>query len=368
MQMNIASEAMRKRPEYTGASADVRAGMEKDLRAGFHSAIIQRALDADDSKYAKTYFDSIQGDLPLASRTKLEKLIKPATDFAEGKSLALEVMDKIKAGEMSVSEGERHIIEKAGSKESASVAQSVMREMQDAQRREADKVTGTLVEKFEMRPGHGTMNSIMASPEFRNMEPEKRANLVKYMRSEIEQADDRYRARRNEQYRSPETYEKFMSVLEDPKFATMSREEIFAKRMDLGPELTTRLLAEHKNITNETKRFQIDKDLIEAAIPDSVRKDKTKSAVFKGIVESELSQWKINNPGKLPSLEEQRAITRSANAEYIEVGKVWNSSTTRYQAEGKSNAVPKEFYDNMKKRGAKDDEIIQAWAIKQGSR
>ena len=374
MQVGIAEEAMRKRPEYLGASADVKANMEKNLRAGFHSAIVGRAIETGEVGYANEYFDSVKGEIPLGIRSKIEKELKPVTDFANGKALALEVEGKIASGEMSVTEGERYIIEKSKTKDAAGVAQSVMREMQDAARRDADKVTGTLVEQFEMRPSHGSMNKIVGSKEFRNMEPESRGKLLKYMRSELEQADDRGRARRNEQYRQPEVYGKFMDTLNDPAFASMSREEIMAKRPELGPELTTRLLAEHKGMTTTAARFQIDKDLLTEAIPKELLKtdNKDKLNAFKGIVESELAQWKANNPGKVPSLDEQKRIAQSANAEFVVVDKTFwfDGSSKAYEFKPMPSDFRAEASKRMREKGmpVTESALMELWSKQKGAR
>lgn len=373
MQTGIAIEAMRKRPEYAGASPEVKATMERDLRAGFHAAVIQRSIQLEDVEYANEYFDSVKEEIPLKFRSKIEGELKPVTDFANGKALALEVERKIASGEMSVTEGERYIIEKSKTKDAASVAQSIMREMQDAARREADTVTGSLIEKFEMRPSHGTMNTIMGTPEFRAMTPDKRASVLKYMRSELEQADDRSRARRNEQYRSPQNYSRFLEILESPQFSGKSREELFALQPELGPDLTRQLLAEHKSQQGTAAKFQIDKDLLNEAMPASVAKDKDKTNAFRGIVESELQRWKMQNPGKVPTLDEQKQIARSANTEYIDIGRVWNSSGERYKLENDPTAVPKDFYNESKAWAARqgknltDAEILAAWRKMKGA-
>ena len=374
MQTGIAIEAMRKRPEYSGASPEVKASMEQDLRAGFHASVIQRSIQLEDVAYANEYFDSVKGEIPLKIRSKIESELKPVTDFANGKALALEVEGKIASGEMSVTEGERYIIEKSKTKDAAGVAQSVMREMQDAARRDADKVTGTLVEQFEMRPSHGSMNNIVGSKEFRAMAPESRGKLLKYMRSELEQADDRGRARRNEQYRQPEVYGKFMDTLNDPAFASMSREEIMAKRPELGPELTTRLLAEHKGMTTTAARFQIDKDLLTEAIPKELLKtdNKDKLNAFKGIVESELAQWKANNPGKVPSLDEQKRIAQSANAEFVVVDKtLWfDGSSKAYEFKPMPSDFRAEASKRMREKGmpVTESALMELWSKQKGAR
>ena len=377
MQTGIAIDALRRRPEYIGASADVRATLEQNLRASFSATVIEAALTKGDTAFAGEYFASVSKDMPLAVRSKIEARLKPATDFEEGRTLALATLDKIATGALTVADAERELASKAKSKESMAVAQSVMREMQDAQKRQAAHASGSFIEKFENAPTRGTILAIQRDAGFQKLEPEDRARLVKYMRAEVEQQDDRARARRNEAFRSPEAFAKFLDVMESPDFAKRTRQELYALRTELGPELTGKLLVEHKaaqsaqaSAIEKGNRFQIDRDLLNEALPREVAKDKDKERAFRGVVESELSRWKASNPGKVPTLDEQKAIARSASAEWIEIGRIWNSTVPRYAAEGKPDvrAVPRDFYDQSREWAKAngrpiptDDQILAAW-------
>lgn len=376
VQTGIAIDALRRRPEYVGASSEVRATMEQNLRASFNAAVIDAALTKGDTAYANEYFTAVGKDMPLAIRSKVEARLKPATDFEEGRTLALATLDKLAAGTLTTAEAERELASKAKTKESMAVAQSVMREMQDAQKRQAAHASGSFIERFENAPTRATMLTIQRDKAFQSLEPEDRARLVKYMRAEVEQQDDRARARRNEAYRTPEAFAKFLDVMESPDFAKRTRQELYALRTELGPELTGKLLSEHKNaqtaagaVEREAKRFQIDKDLLNEALPREAAKDKEKERAFRGIVESELSRWKAANPGKVPDLEQQKAIARSATAEWIEIGRLWNSTVPRYAVEGKDvRAVPRDFYDQSREWAKAngrpiptDDQILAAW-------
>lgn len=366
LQMGLARGVLLQRPEYLGASAEVRQRMDAALEGSFHARVVTAALDAGNSSYAKTWFDANKDRIPLDMRGKVEKQIKPATDFAEGKALALEAQRKITAGEP-VLGVESWLAEKASSKESHNVAQGMMREYQDAQRRQDAHVQGGFLERFELAPTRKSMLGILGDRGFQAMEPEARGKLVKYMRSELEQADDKARARQNDKFKSPEAFDKFLTTLESPTFGAMSRQEIYNLRPEIGPELTGKLLTEHKDAATRTTRFQIDKDLLNEAVPKELlqKQNKDKLNAYHGIVETELIKWKQANPGKAPTLDEQKKIARSANAEYVDVG--WfNTKVHAYDLkEGRTSAVPKDFFDALKAKGAKDAEILAAWTLKQ---
>lgn len=366
LQLGLARGVMLGRPEYLGASPEVRQRMDAALEGSFHSRVVTAALDAGNTGYAKTWFDANKDRIPLDMRGKVEKQIKPATDFAEGKALALEAQRKVAAGEP-VLAVESWLAEKASSKESHNVAQGMMAQYQDAQRRQDAHVQGGFLERFEMAPTRKSMLGILGDRGFQSMEPEARGKLVKYMRSELEQADDKARARQNDKFKSPEVFDKFLTTLESPTFGGMSRQEIYNLRPEIGPELTGKLLVEHKDAATRTTRFQIDKDLLNEAVPKELlaKQNKDKLNAYHGIVETELIKWKQANPGKLPTLDEQKKIARSANAEYVDVG--WfNTRVHAYDLkEGRTSAVPKDFFDALKAKGAKDAEILAAWTLKQ---
>ncbi|MCX7168623.1 MAG: hypothetical protein NTV11_20445 [Rhodocyclales bacterium] len=370
LNLGTARETLVKRPEYLGASAEVRQRMDAALEGSFHARVVTAALDAGNTGYAKEWFDANRDRIPLDMRGKVEKQLKPATDFAEGKALALEAQQKITAGS-SLVEVESWMGEKAKSKEAHNVAQSMMAQHQDAQRRQDAKVQGGYLERFELAPSHKTFTAIMGDRGFQSMEPEARGKLVKYMRSELEQAGDKARARQNDKFRSPEAFDKFITTLESPTFGGMSRQEVYNLRPEIGPELTQKLLTEHKSAQGGAARFQIDKDLLNEAVPKELlqKQNKDKLNAYHGIVETELIKWKQENPSKLPTLDEQKKIARSANAEYVGVRWGPNQSLHAYDLkEGQSNAVPKNFYAKGEKRGLSEDQILSEWQQFQASR
>lgn len=372
LQFGVAQDAMKTRPEYAGASAEVRKRMDAALEGSFHAQVVKSALDAGDTAYASDWFNENKSRIPLDMRGKVERQLKPATDFAEGKEIASEAQKRIAAGESPVAV-ETWMAEKARSKDAHGIAQGMMREYQDAQRRQDAHVQGGFLERFETAPSHKTFTAIMGDRGFQSMEPESRGKLVKYMRAELEQAGDKARARQNDRYRSPEAFGKFIDTLDAPNFAGMSRQEIYNLRPEIGPELTTKLLAEHKAASGTAARFQIDKDLLNEAVPKELlaKGNKDKLNAYHGIVETELIKWKQDNPGKLPTLDEQKKIARAANAEYVVAGRVWGTNAVKaYDLK----PMPDDFragaiaeYAKRGKPAPTPAQLLELWAKQKGS-
>ena len=113
-----------------------------------------------------------------------------------------------------------------------------------------------------------------------------------------------------------------------------------------------------------------DKVFLEEAIPPAVLKNKDQKDAFTAIQYEAITQWKKDNPGKMPTMEDQKRVAQSANANWTQIGTFWNQSGVpayRIRSQG-LQGVPQDFYDGMKSVGAKDDEILAAWNIKQGKK
>lgn len=369
MQIGRALEALRQRPEYLAANgpdgAVIRAQMEVEVEGDLHSQVVQSALNAGNTALAGQWLKDNEDRIPQKQLEALRQRLKPASDFAAGKLLASEAMTRIDSG-VGAEKVERWMIEKAETREALSVAQSMMREQQDAKRRAADEQVGVFIEAFEKSPVRATMNRMSGDPAFHALPADTRARLLKYMRSEIEQGDRNAR----ERFDSPEHLAAMLEVRENPMFAQMTRPEIIALTPKIGRTYVATLLSEHSRINTEAGRFKINPDLINDAMPKSALgstpASREMAAAYRGAVYKALMDWKAKNPGKVPSDEEQIAIARAGNAEYVRIGKLMNSNVRAYEA--REGDIPKEFFDRMSAKGATEKEIAAAWAIRSGGR
>jgi hypothetical protein len=157
-------------------------------------------------------------------------------------------------------------------------------------------------------------------------------------------------------------------------FITEFKKNGFADRFDLGVQG----IKEMQNIAGDMIRgngkykTEFDNKIMLDAMPPSLRngKDKDKQDAFTALQHEAQQRWKQANPGKTPTMEDQRRVANEANAEWVSIGTVWNSSSTAVKQRIKPDdkAVPKDFYDGMKKAGATEAEILAAWNIKKGDK
>lgn len=144
----------------------------------------------------------------------------------------------------------------------------------------------------------------------------------------------------------------------------------FSDQFELGTSGIKQMQDIAAGMMQGTGKYKIgfDEKIMRDAIPKALLDPgaKEKRAAFEGLQHEAMIQWRKENPGKIPTLDEQRTVARAANAEFVEIGKVWNSNIKAFEIkEGKDNAVPSDFFKAMKAKGAKDDEILSAWKLKQ---
>jgi len=147
----------------------------------------------------------------------------------------------------------------------------------------------------------------------------------------------------------------------------------FADRFDLGSAGIKQMQDVAASMMQGTGKYKVgfDSKIMQDAIPKELlatgKKDQRDA--FVGLQHEAQLEWKKANPGKVPTIEEQKTIARAANAEFIEIGKVWNSTIKAYEVkEGKENVVPAGFFKAMKARGATDAEIAAAWQLKKAKK
>jgi hypothetical protein len=333
-----------------------------------HTTVIDQAIVSGNAKGAAEYLKANRDNLTAEQLKSVESKLKPATDWQAGKGLATQAWARLQAGEKPT-DVEAWIVEKSTNPQEHAAAQSMLTQLQQASDRQDREQRGGIVETFSATPTRATMNQLLQSDDFLSLKPEQRGAVAEYLRHQVETNE---RTRQAERWQSPQMFSKFMDTLEDPNFATKTRADLYSLAPDLGPAMTSKLLAEHKALTEGIRKFQIDKDIIGAGVPQKLLKatsesEKAQLKSFMGIVESGLHDWKRDNPGKTPSLDEQKAIVRSANKEYVDFSGWYNSTVPAYKVTEKMKAVPKDFVDGARAWAAKnkkpitDAMIIEKW-------
>lgn len=376
----------------SGDKAVVDAEMKKAL-AGVYGQALDQALINLDTVGANALYARVAPLLTTDQQQSFQSRLKPANDFAEGQKLAVEAHDMLTAGK-GMDEIELMLTKKATSPGAYNAAQTIFTNFQQASAKQDAEKRGTVLENFSRLGADGNaMAAVLASPEYGKLTEAQQGEIANYMRENAEQAAQRvkqeqrqalqdqrtakaerredirwadYQSSKQKEAKAFDQFGKMVAVMEQPGFASMSTAELWAKAPEVGKENVVRLLTERDNLKNGTKKFQIDPDILNAAVPKKLwdKGEKDKLMAFKGFIQAGLDDWKQANPGKVPTPDEQRRIANSANTKWVEVKDWWPDEEHPAYA-GPPEAWVKQLQDSAKKKGKTltPEQVNKAWRL-----
>jgi hypothetical protein len=363
-------DEIRQLGQLTGKGDDQIQQMQREYLTAAHTQIIQDKISRKDSKGAQAYFDKYagKGEILDDRQAELRKALETANVHSSGLDLQLSVMKQFKSEKEQLAELDKQY--KDGSITSEVRDNAKTRVEHDwskvrAQKSEGDKAAMGQAQEWVLKnPG----KSILEMP----------PNLYNWAKGSGHLAGlDGFATREGrpgERMKEIKVRGEMITtaMAEPDKFIEEFKRTGFADRMDLGVQG----IKEMQNIAGDMIRgngkykSEFDAKIMQDAIPkallaNSMKDDRDRFAALQH--EAQMN-WKKANPGKTPTLAEQQAVANSANADWVQLNKVmWNSDAKAYQVQGKPDirAVPKDFYSEMRKRNASNDEIMAAWQLKQ---
>jgi len=338
-----------------------------------HGSVVQKMLTDGKAADAVAYLEAAKGDMSERQINHYAPQVKQAGDWALGEEVGIE------AAALPPKDAQALISTKTkGNKGAFAAAQTVLTQREQAAAAADRQTKGGLISAFSDNPTQRTAARLEASPEFLAMTPAAQGEFKEYTRHQAQAADDRARGladraefkARQRWDDNPAALGVFYQLADMPELGAMTTEQVYSYAPAIGPKLIGVLEQKRRELANGATRFQIDKDLLGEAIPPALLApgNKDQLRAFNGLVERNLQTWKIENPGKMPDLATQTRIARSANQDYVKIGSFWNDTLPAYAVKPETKAIPKAFFDEMKKIGAKDSEVTAAWALKQGSK
>lgn len=328
----------------------VEAAVQKAV-GGVHAGVIDAARRAGNISYANDYLAAKKGEMSADQVAAVESKLKPATDFMVGDQVGNDAFALKQSGK-SNTEVQKFINEKTkGNPDARRAAQASMLELEQAEAKDLADKAGAVGEIFT-RAGATpeAYNAAINSEEFLSLPPEERRKNMDYMYSRMmsgERAADAEASRRERELaNSIEAREIMSEYASNPDtLARMSPREITALMPSIGRANVDRMLSWQNSIKSEASKAKIDTDL-RAQVMAQVGKNKEKQAKANQIIDAALMDWRVENPGSLPTYEEQKALAAKALDEYIEVGVLWDSKQKAYEAkpgEGYPAAFAAEF-------------------------
>lgn len=296
------------------------------LRSGYWSSVLDRALVDDDTVSAKNLYAASRGLLLDDQKKRFDDRFKSLDVMTGGADIAEKAYEMMRSG-ASAAEVEMYIARSAGTNQQMyNAAQTVLTNIRQREDIAEKESYGQLLLDFAASGGSASaMRKVMSSDGFASMKPEQQGRLAEHMRNEAMQTQrfnlsmaQEARAREAERYDNPDVFGEMLDIMENPRFAEMSRRELEAYRTKIGPKNLTALLRAQSEQIKEGKRFKIDEDLIREAVPAKLLESKNKHLYYsyRGLAEARLQEWKDQHPGKTPSLIEQREIARAGLEEF----------------------------------------------------
>jgi hypothetical protein len=317
----------------------------KETKGNFYAALIDKALTDNDTSTANSLYAASKGLLSAEQSRSFSNQLKVGNDFKEGQTLAVKAQQMVAEGK-SLAEVELFVAT-ASTPGAYTAAQTIFGNLQQANTKAQAEAFGSVLEMYHTSGSNSVAKAkVLGSREYAKLDPAQRVKVIDYLEADVQQdktqarADIQFgwaaenqaetRANRkeanaekalNRKYKSPEAMAKFNSSFKN--LENVSVQELYALTTDIGITNVNHLIAAKKNIEAGNKPLELDKALLEAAMPPELKKDTKEANVdaYNGFVKSALMEWQANNPGKKPTLEEQKAIARSANSEYTVPGR-----------------------------------------------
>jgi hypothetical protein len=336
----------------------------RETKGNFYTALIEKALVDNDTTTANSLYAASKGLLSTEQSRAISNQLKVGNDFKEGQTLAIQAQKMVAEGK-SAAEVELFVAT-ATTPGAYTAAQTIFGNLQQANDKAQAESFGTVLEMYHASGSNGQAKAkVLGSQEYAKLDPVQRVKVIDYLEADVQQdkqqarADIQFgytvenqreaRANRaeanaekalNKKYKSPEAMAKFNSQFSS--LENTSVQQLYALSPEIGITNVNHLIAAKKNIEAGDKPLALDKDLLDAAMPSELKKDKKAASVdaYNGFVKSALMEWQANNPGKKPTLEEQKAIARSANSEYTLPGRFYGETTYKaYEAPPEKRAT-----------------------------
>jgi hypothetical protein len=266
-------------------------------------------------------------------------------------------------------------------KDAYTVADQLYRESLADIKRGREEVVGVFYDKFMTKKSLRTAQSIYNAPEFKALDGRTRADFRNFVEGELRQGSEwayqdaqRAKALRAARYDTLDVWSKYYATVTSPDFGAMTPGQIMAKLPELGEDNVKRMLEANAHLRASGTNFQIDKDLINAATADFGKSsDKQKAeAAAKGRIEYNLTKWKTENPGRIPTQQEQERIIGDALRAYTIPRWYWTDKEGRaFQLKpvpGDFRAAATAAARKAGRSAPTEQEILNGWAMQKESR
>lgn len=334
--------------------------MLQDARGRGHQQVITAYLDNGQASNAEAYFNAIKQEMLPEQAKAVNNMLKPEIANAVGREVSDKLFQMHVAGEsetaifnekLRLTEGRSHDVVRA--------IDSFYNDRVKALEADRIQASGNIL----LSVWNGEQGSGLRDPRLREIDRTDPILGAK-LRGQIEAIQKRNAEPVGGAVKQPvdmALYGQLVDAVRDGKLT--SAEEIAQFAPHLPKSEIKSLMTLQGSLESAAGKARIPTALINAGTPKSAQSDKTRRDAYKGFVELKLQEWKDANPGKVPTLDEQKAIIASASEEHVEVSKYWfNRTVEAYRTEGRTT-YPKAFGQLM--QGYSADDILAAYSFAQ---
>lgn len=375
----------------------------KSARGGLHTTVLEKAINEGDTGFATEYLKANKADMTRDQVDAVEKQLRPATDFAQGKVIALDAFTREqKDPEFNAAQ---YIMDQAGSNPRiADAAHSLYIQMVQEQKAAEAEQLGAIYKSFwgNGNPDRATMNQLINSPGFRKMSDAQQGQALHTMSVAVQSAEDRVQAKaiqaenraytresreytaesRERQRRIQAEQDKANSLAAVTKtnavansegFANMKPEAIFALTDEIGIENVKYLAAKQAQTNKELRGFKVDPQVRDGAKDASILKNKERNNAFNELTDLEIAK-EAQSKGRPLTLDEQREVVGRVRDMSVEKKTtlfgfdLWTSEKKMYELPPEQRSFFMGLRSQAEAHGRpplSDEQLFKAWDIYQ---
>jgi hypothetical protein len=370
-------EAEVQRQGLAGEAADL---LRREALGPVYSAGVKQLLTAGQSGAAKELLDNSKPYMTPAQVEQFSGMVKTQSDY----DTAGQWVNEARAKNMKPAEAYDFFRQKgAGNKDAVETARGQFEHYVALNAKQEAEASAPMLLTFHGQGANfAAKAAVVKSPEFIGAKPEVQVKLLDYMeqhaRSALSFGQSQQDRAERKKMEDPAVLIAFQNLADSPEnlmaYSDAHLQGVYLPI--LGPQLTAKIVAYKKQVEKETTHFKIDQKLIDQALPTSLQQAKGdqeqgQKKRFNGLVTEGLIDWKMQNPGKLPSQEEQNRIIEQASRNVQQAGAIWGTNTIpAYQVKTVPEDFRKQARDAAAKSGKKISEsrILELWALRKESR
>jgi hypothetical protein len=362
-----------------GKSGDELAEFKRNTLGGVHATIIDGMLDKGYAADAQAWLTQYSGDMSIAQANQFDKMVRGRTSFNTGVAIGDET------AKMTESEALAHITKRAaGSPDVMTAAKGRRADMTRAKQLDDMDTQGRLQSAFAQAPTRLTAQGLRTGKDYLALDDKEKGAFDRLVEHEVQAQQDRAEhradkaeARANKLWdENPEVLGAFDALITSPDLGRLTPAQIKGLAPGMGARNVALLETERRRRVAGGQGFQIRMDDFKADLPDHLQKitggeEPAELSAFKGIVSRTLAEWKDENPGKIPTKDEQTMLVRSANRQVQQIGSWYGTNTVEaYKLAPMSSAFLAEIAEEEKRRGLKMPEAVRIdkWAKRKESR